>query len=102
VAGGVVLEEVVAQMPALRWLAERRIHFEMIALRGGETLVALQRISARCEASGGQAGGTQAVLRCGADMEWLAHGAEVGREVSGLRRGNAAGHGQLLAGETEH
>src|SRR6185437_447831 len=100
VAGGVVLEEVVAQMPALRWLAERGIHFEMIALRGGETLVALQRISARGEAPGGQAGGTQAVLRCGAGMEWLAHGAEVGLEASGLGGGNAEGHGELLVGET--
>jgi hypothetical protein len=42
VAGGMVLEEVVAQVPARRRLAQRLLDIEMIALRGGEALVAFQ------------------------------------------------------------
>jgi hypothetical protein len=42
IAGGVVLEEIVAQVPARGRLAERCIGIEMIALRGSEALIALE------------------------------------------------------------
>ena len=102
VAGGVVLEEVVAQMPARRRLAERGVDLEMIALRGGEALVAFERIAAGGEALGGEAGGAQAVLGRGAGMQRLAHRAEVGLQAGGLRGGDAEGDGELLVAQAEH
>jgi hypothetical protein len=42
VAGCVVLEEVVAQVPALRRLTECRVGVQVVALRGREALIAFQ------------------------------------------------------------
>ena len=42
VAGGVVLEEVVAQVPARRRLAQRGLGVQVIALRGSKALVAFE------------------------------------------------------------
>ena len=102
VAGGVILEEIVAQMPARRRLAERVIGVEMVALRRREALVALQRIAARSKPLGGEPSGTQAVLRRRAGMQRLAHGAEVGFQAGGLGCRDAEGDGQLLVVEAEH
>ena len=97
-----VLEEVVAQVPAGRRLAQRRLGVEVIALRGGEALVAFQRIGAGGKALGGEPGGAQAVLRGGAGMQWLAHGAEVGLQAGRLGGGDAEGDGELLVAQAQH
>ena len=102
VAGGVVLEEVVAQVPARRRLAECRLGVHVIALRGGETLVAFQQIAARREAPGGEPRRAQPVLGSGAGMQRLAHGAEVRLEAGRLRRGDPEGDGKLAFVQAQH
>ncbi len=99
VAGGVILEEIVAQMPTGRRLAQCLFGIEVVALRGGEALVAFQRIAARGKALGGEPRGAQAVLRRGAGMQWLAHRAEVGFQPGGLGGGDAEGDGELLVAQ---
>jgi hypothetical protein len=98
----VVLEEVVAQMPAGRRLAQRRLGVEVIALRGSEALVAFERIGAGGKALGGEARRTQAMLGGRAGMQWLAHRAEVGFQPGGLGGGDAEGDGELLFVQAQH
>ena len=97
-----VLEEVVAQVPAGRRLAQRRLGVQVVALRGGEALIAFQRIGAGGKALGGQPGGAQAVLRGRAGMQRLAHGAEIGLQPGGLGGGDAEGDGELLVAQAQH
>jgi len=59
-------------------------------------------IGARGKAFGGQAGGAQAMLRRGAGVQRLAHGAEVGFQTGRLCRRDPEGDGELRVAQSQH
>ena len=76
VAGGVILEEVVADVETARRLGQRVDRVEVGAVRSSETLRALQHVAAAGEAALSQPRREQTVIRGLAGMQRLAHRAE--------------------------